>query len=384
MNYPNLISSKLPNTGTSIFAVMSKLATDCNAINLSQGFPDFNCDEELIALVNKYMKEGKNQYAPMAGLMTLREVIADKIASLHGTKYDPESEITITAGGTQAIYTAISAIIRDGDEVIIFEPAYDCYQPAIEMNGGTTIYLQLKAPTYSIDWNQVKKVITHRTRMIIINTPHNPTGSIMTAEDMRMLEKITQNTNIVIVSDEVYEHIIFDNQQHESVSRFPKLAERSYIISSFGKTFHTTGWKTGYCVAPKNLMAEFRKVHQFLVFCVNSPIQYALADYLKNKNNYINLNSFYQNKRDYFIKQIKNSKFEIIPCGGTYFQLLSYKKISKEKDTDYAIRLTKEFGVASVPISVFYHETIDNHVLRFCFAKKEETLDKAAEILNKI
>ncbi len=384
MNYPNLISSKLPNTGTSIFAVMSKLATDCNAINLSQGFPDFNCDEELIALVNKYMKEGKNQYAPMAGLMTLREVIADKIASLHGTKYDPESEITITAGGTQAIYTAISAIIRDGDEVIIFEPAYDCYQPAIEMNGGTTIYLQLKAPTYSIDWNQVKKVITHRTRMIIINTPHNPTGSIMTAEDMRMLEKITQNTNIVIVSDEVYEHIIFDNQQHESVSRFPKLAERSYIISSFGKTFHTTGWKTGYCVAPKNLMAEFRKVHQFLVFCVNSPIQYALADYLKNKNNYINLNSFYQNKRDYFIKQIKNSKFEIIPCGGTYFQLLSYKKLSKEKDTDYAIRLTKEFGVASVPISVFYHETIDNHVLRFCFAKKEETLDKAAEILNKI
>ena len=384
MNYPNLISSKLPNTGTSIFAVMSKLAADCNAINLSQGFPDFNCDEELIALVYKYMKEGKNQYAPMAGLISLREVIADKITSMHGTKYDPESEITITAGGTQAIYTAISAIIRDGDEVIIFEPAYDCYQPAIEMNGGTTVYLQLKAPTYSIDWNQVKKVITHRTRMIIINTPHNPTGSIMTADDMRMLEKITENTNIVIISDEVYEHIIFDNHQHESVSRFPKLAERSYIISSFGKTFHTTGWKTGYCVAPKNLMVEFRKVHQFLVFCVNSPIQYALADYLKDKNNYINLNSFYQNKRDYFIKQIKNSKFEIIPCGGTYFQLLSYKKLSKEKDTDYAIRLTKEFGIASVPISVFYHETIDNHVLRFCFAKKEETLDKAAEILNKI
>ena len=384
MNYPNLISSKLPNTGTSIFAVMSKLAADCNAINLSQGFPDFNCDEELIALVYKYMKEGKNQYAPMAGLISLREVIADKITSMHGTKYDPESEITITAGGTQAIYTAISAIIRDGDEVIIFEPAYDCYQPAIEMNGGTTVYLQLKAPTYSIDWNQVKKVITHRTRMIIINTPHNPTGSIMTADDMRMLEKITENTNIVIISDEVYEHIIFDNHQHESVSRFPKLAERSYIISSFGKTFHTTGWKTGYCVAPKNLMAEFRKVHQFLVFCVNSPIQYALADYLKDKNNYINLNSFYQNKRDYFIKQIKNSKFEIIPCGGTYFQLLSYKKLSKEKDTDYAMRLTKEFGIASVPISVFYHETIDNHVLRFCFAKKEETLDKAAEILNKI
>ena len=384
MNYPNLISSKLPNVGTTIFTIMSKLAADHNAINLSQGFPDFNCDEQLISLVNKYMMEGKNQYAPMAGLMPLREVIADKIQSIHGTKYDADSEITITAGGTQAIYTAISAIIRDGDEVIIFEPAYDCYQPAIEMNGGTTIYLQLKAPSYSIDWNQVKKVITHRTRMIIINTPHNPTGSIMTADDMRMLEKITDKTDIVIISDEVYEHIIFDNKQHESVSRFPKLAERSFIISSFGKTFHTTGWKMGYCVAPKNLMAEFRKVHQFLVFCVNSSIQYALADYLKDKNNYINLNSFYQNKRDYFVKKIKNSKFEIIPCGGTYFQLLSFKKLSTEKDTGYAIRLTKEFGIASVPISVFYHETIDNNVLRFCFAKKEETLDKAAEILNKI
>ncbi|MEI6488502.1 MAG: methionine aminotransferase [Bacteroidota bacterium] len=384
MQYPNLISSKLPNVGTTIFTVMSKLAADHNAINLSQGFPDFNCDEELIELVNKYMMEGKNQYAPMAGLMPLREVIADKIESIHGTKYDPETEITITAGGTQAIYTAISAIIRDGDEVIIFEPAYDCYQPAIEMNGGTTIYLQLKAPSYTIDWNEVKKVITHRTRMIIINTPHNPTGSIMTSDDMRMLEKITNNTDIVIISDEVYEHIIFDNQEHQSVSRFPKLAERSFIISSFGKTFHTTGWKTGYCVAPKNLMAEFRKVHQFLVFCVNSPIQYALADYLKQKKNYIGLNSFYQNKRDLFVKQIKNSRFEFTPCGGTYFQLLSYKKMSKEKDTEYAIRLTKEFGIASVPISVFYHETIDNHVLRFCFAKKEETLEKAAEILNKI
>lgn len=384
MNFPNLISSKLPNVGTTIFTIMSKLAADYNAINLSQGFPDFNCDEKLIELVNKHMMEGKNQYAPMAGLMPLREVIASKTEELHGAKYDAESEITITAGGTQAIYTAISAIIRDGDEVLIFEPAYDCYQPAIELNGGTTVYLQLKAPTYSIDWNQVKKVITHRTRMIIINTPHNPTGSIMTADDMRMLEKITENTNIVIISDEVYEHIIFDNAQHQSVSRFPKLAERSFIISSFGKTFHTTGWKMGYCIAPKNLMAEFRKVHQFLVFSVNTPIQYALTEYLKDKNNYINLSSFYQQKRDYFVKQIKNSRFDFTPCGGTYFQLLSYKKMSKEKDTDYAIRLTKEFGIASVPISVFYHETIDNNVLRFCVAKKEETLEKAAEILNKI
>lgn len=384
MKYPNLISSKLPNIGTTIFTVMSKLAADTNAINLSQGFPDFNCDEELISLVNKYMKEGKNQYAPMAGLPALREILSDKIESLHQTKYDAESEITITAGGTQAIYTAISSIIHEGDEVIIFEPAYDCYQPAIEMNGGKTIYLQLKAPNYTIDWNQVKKVINHRTRMIIINTPHNPTGSIMTKEDMQMLEKITKNTDIVIVSDEVYEHIIFDNQQHQSVSRFPKLAERSFIVSSFGKTFHTTGWKVGYCVAPKNLMAEFRKVHQFLVFCVNAPIQYALTEYLKDKNNYIGLNKFYQDKRDYFVKLLKNSKFEFTPSAGTYFQLLNYKKLSKEKDTDYAIRLTKEFGVASVPVSVFYHEPTDNHVLRFCFAKKEETLEKAAEILNKI
>ena len=384
MNFPNPISSKLPSAGTTIFTIMSKLASDCNAINLSQGFPDFNCDDKLIALVNKYMKEGKNQYAPMAGLMSLREIISEKIESLHQTKYNAETEITVTAGGTQAIYTAISAIVREGDEVIIFEPAYDCYQPAIEMNGGTTIYMQLKAPSYSIDWNQVKRVITHRTRMIIINTPHNPTGSIMTKDDMLMLEKITKNTNIVILSDEVYEHIIFDNQQHQSVSRFPVLAERSFIVSSFGKTFHTTGWKTGYCVAPKNLMAEFRKVHQFLVFCVNSPIQYALADYLKDKNNYTGLNTFYQDKRDCFVSLIKSSRFEIIPCGGTYFQLLSYKKMSIEKDTDYAIRLTKEFGIASVPISVFYHETTDNNVLRFCFAKKEETLEKAAAILNKI
>lgn len=384
MNYPNLISSKLPNVGTTIFTVMSKLAADTNAINLSQGFPDFNCDEDLIALVNKAMTDGRNQYAPMAGLPALREILSDKIESLHQTKYDAETEITITAGGTQAIYTAISAIIREGDEVIIFEPAYDCYQPAIEMNGGTTIYLQLKAPAYTIDWNQVKKVISHRTRMIIINTPHNPTGSIMTKEDMLMLEKITKNTDIVIISDEVYEHIIFDNQEHQSVSRFPKLAERSFIVSSFGKTFHTTGWKIGYCVAPKNLMAEFRKAHQFLVFCVNAPIQYALAEYLKDKSKYTGLNKFYQDKRDYFVKLIKGSKFEFTPSAGTYFQLLNYKKLSKEKDTDYAIRLTKEFGIASVPVSVFYHDPQDNLMLRFCFAKKEETLEKAAEILNKI
>lgn len=384
MNYPNSINSKLPNVGTTIFTVMSKLATDNNAINLSQGFPDFNCNEELIGLVNKYMLKGYNQYAPMAGLMSLREIIAEKTEDIYSAKYDPETEITITAGGTQAIFTAISAMIREGDEVIIFEPAYDCYKPAIELNGGKTIYLQLKAPLYSIDWEEVKKVINYRTKMIIINTPHNPTGSIMTAGDMAKLEKLTKGTDIVIVSDEVYEHIIFDGYEHQSVARFPKLAERSFIISSFGKTYHATGWKIGYCVAPKKLMAEFRKVHQFVVFCVNTPIQHALAEFLKNKKNYLGLGNFYQKKRDYFNKMIKNSNFKFEPASGTYFQLLNYSEISKEKDANFAVRLTKEFGIASIPVSMFYHHSTDNKMLRFCFAKKEETLEKAAEILNKI
>ncbi len=384
MNYPNLVNSKLPNVGTNIFTIMSKLAADNKAINLSQGFPDFACDPELVALINKNMTAGNNQYAPMAGLMSLREILAEKTEELYDAKYDPETEITITAGATQAIYTAISAVIREGDEVILFQPAYDCYQPAIELNGGKTIYLHLKAPKYTIDWDEVKKVINHRTKMIIINSPHNPTGSILTDKDMTSLEKLVENTDIIILSDEVYEHIIFDGEEHQSVARFPKLAQRSFIISSFGKTYHATGWKIGYCVAPKNLMAEFRKVHQFIVFCCNTPIQHALAEFLKKKNNYLDLGNFYQKKRDYFIKQIKGSKFELIPAAGTYFQLLNYKGISKEKDTDYAIKLTKEFGIASIPISVFYNTSVDNHVLRFCFAKKEETLEKAAEILCKI
>lgn len=384
MNYPNSINSKLPNVGTTIFTVMSKSATDNNAINLSQGFPDFSCNEELINLVHKYMLKGNNQYAPMAGLMSLREIIAEKTEELYSAKYDPELEITITAGATQAIFTAISSIIRDGDEVIIFEPAYDCYKPAIELNGGKTIYVQLKAPRYSIDWEEVKKLVNYRTKMILINTPHNPTGSIMTAGDMAKLEKLTKGTEIIIISDEVYEHIIFDGYEHQSVARFPKLAERSFIVSSFGKTFHATGWKIGYCVAPKKLMTEFRKVHQFIVFCCNTPLQYALAEFLKNKNNYLQLGSFYQKKRDFFISLIKDSKFKMEPSAGTYFQLLDYSEISKEKDTNFAMRLTKEFGIASIPISVFYHNLIDHKALRFCFAKKEETLEKAAEILNKL
>ena len=380
-HYPNLITSKLPAVGTSIFTVMSKLANDCNAINLSQGFPDFACSPELVKLVNQHMKAGQNQYAPMAGLPRLREAIAQKTQDLYSIAYDPETEITVTAGATQAIFTAIAAFVKEGDEVIIFEPAYDCYSPAIELNGGKPVYAQLKFPNYSIDWDEVKKLIKQKTRMIIICTPNNPSSNILTAADMQKLEKLTKNTDIIILSDEVYEHIIFDGFEHQSVARYPKLAERSFIVSSFGKTYHTTGWKMGYCLAPKNLMQEFRKAHQYIVFSANTPIQHAYADYLSNKEEYLNLGKFYQQKRDYFLELIKTSRFVPLPVSGSYFQLLKYNNITKEKDTDFAVRLTKEHGIASIPVSVFYHKPQDNKVLRFCFAKSNETLEKAAKIL---
>ncbi len=383
-DFSGTISTKLPRVGTTIFTVMSKLAQEHNAINLSQGFPDFDCPKELVDAVNAAMKAGNNQYPPMPGVMKLREMIAEKTEELYKTKYDPDTEITVTAGATQAIYTAIAATIREDDEVIIFEPAYDCYEPAIELAGGKTIYLQLKAPSYNIDWNEVKKLVNHHTRMIIINSPHNPTGAVLKADDMKQLEKITKNTDILILSDEVYEHIIFDGVTHESMAKYPNLANRSFIISSFGKTFHTTGWKIGYCVAPKQLMAEFRKVHQFLVFAVNSPMQFGIAEFLKNKKHYQDLGNFYQKKRDKFNKLIKGSRFTLIPSPGTYFQLLGYDGITKEKDTDYAIRMIKENGVASIPISVFYHKPVFDNMLRFCFAKKDETIERAAEILKKI
>lgn len=380
-HYPNLITSKLPAVGTSIFTVMSKLANDCNAINLSQGFPDFACSPELVKLVNQHMKAGQNQYAPMAGLPRLREAIAQKTQDLYSIAYDPETEITVTAGATQAIFTVIAAFVKEGDEVIIFEPAYDCYSPAIELNGGKPVYAQLKFPNYSIDWDEVKKLIKQKTRMIIICTPNNPSSNILTAADMQKLEKLTKNTDIIILSDEVYEHIIFDGFEHQSVARYPKLAERSFIVSSFGKTYHTTGWKMGYCLAPKNLMQEFRKAHQYIVFSANTPIQHAYADYLSNKEEYLNLGKFYQQKRDYFLELIKTSRFVPLPVSGSYFQLLKYNNITKEKDTDFAVRLTKEHGIASIPVSVFYHKPQDNKVLRFCFAKSNETLEKAAKIL---
>jgi len=377
-------NSKLPAVGTTIFTVMSALANKHNAINLSQGFPNFPSDSKLNNLVTQAMNSGANQYAPMAGLLELREEIAKKFDLLYKASYHPETEITVTSGATQAIFTAISAFISKDDEVIIFRPAYDCYEPTITLNGGKTVSIQLEAPNYSVNWENVTQKITDRTKMIIINTPQNPSGSIFKKEDMEQLEKLVANTNIIVLSDEVYEHIIFDREQHQSACLFPQLKERSFIVASFGKTFHNTGWKLGYACAPKELMTEFQKVHQFNVFCANHPMQKAIAEYLKEPNHYLELASFYQEKRDCFLKLIKNSRFKITPTKGTYFQVLDYSNISLENDVDFAKRLTKEHKLAAIPLSVFNENNLDNRVLRFCFAKTNETLEKAASIINSI
>jgi len=384
MEFSGSIKSKLPKSGTSIFAVMTALANEHQAINLAQGFPDFNVNPKLTELVNHYMKAGMNQYAPMPGVMKLRDKIAAKTEELYSAVYDPDKEITIVPGATHGIFAIISAMIKEGDEVIILEPCYDSYVPAIELNGGRAVYVELKQPDYRIDWNEVKKLINFHTKLIIINTPHNPSGSILSAQDMQKLEKLVKNTDIVIVSDEVYEHIIFDKVEHQSVARYPKLAERSFIVSSFGKTYHTTGWKMGYILAPSNLTVELRKAHQFIAFSTNTPIQYAVADYMDDKDAYMQLNAFYQEKRDYFRSLVKGSRFKLMPCQGSYFQLLQYSKITQEKDLDFAKRLTIEHKVASIPVSVFYQKQNDHNVLRFCFAKGNETLEKAAEKLLKI
>lgn len=383
-NFNGNIISKLPATGTSIFAIMSGLAREHNALNLSQGFPDFTISEELIKLVNENMLKGNNQYAPMPGIQILRERISEMFFDRYKVNYHPETEITITAGATQALFTAIEAFIRPGDEVIIFEPAYDSYGPAVRLQGGMVKYAQLHQPDYTIDWETLPSLISGSTRMIIINSPHNPTGSIIKSSDLKKLETLIKNRDIILMSDEVYEHLIFDNLKHESVCKYPSLATHSIVVGSFGKTFHATGWKCGFVLAPPNLTAEFRKVHQFVVFAVNTPVQYAIAEFLKNKDNYNNLSQFYQEKRDRFLDLIKTSRFTAIPAKGTYFQLLSYANISDEKELDFAVRLTKEHGIASVPVSPFYHNHTDNKMLRFCFAKTNETLEKAAEIICKI
>ncbi len=378
------LQSKLPQTGTTIFTVMSALAQQVGAINLSQGFPDFNTSPQLIKLVNTAMRKGHNQYAPMAGVPILRERIAAKTEKLYDAAYDPDSEITITAGGTQAIFTAITAVVHPNDEVIIFEPAFDCYAPAIKLMGGIVKSLELEPPDYQIPWDMVKRLINNKTRMIILNSPHNPTATILHKQDIDELSAIVKNQDILILSDEVYEHLIYDGETHHSMARYPELKQRSFVVASFGKPFHATGWKVGYCMAPAHLMNEFRKVHQFLVFSVNAPVQYAIAEYLKDENTYLSLPGFFQEKRDYFRKGLEQTRFKLLSCSGSYFQSVTYDDIADEKDSDFALRLTKDFGVAVIPISAFYTKGTDYHVLRFCFAKRQETLDKAVERLLRV
>lgn len=376
--------SKLPDVGTTIFTVMTNMANAHGAINLSQGFPNFDVDGALIAIVERQMREGKNQYAPMQGVMELRERIAHKAASLYGSRCGAEKNITITAGATEALFAAIMCVVEKGDEVIIFEPAYDSYSPAIQLAGGITVPLTMRFPDYSIDWNEVRDSINNKTKLIILNSPHNPSGAIITRKDIDALIDITRNTNILILSDEVYEHIVFDGFVHESMLRHEELAARSFTIGSLGKTYHATGWKVGYCIAPEYLTEEFRKVHQFLTFAVNTPVQYAYAEYMKQEETYLKVASFYERKRNLFLNLIRNSKFHPLPCRGTYFQMLDYSAITDESDVVFAERLVKEYKVAAIPPSVFYRSREDNHVLRFCFAKQDETLKKAAERLCSI
>ncbi|MEO0008517.1 MAG: hypothetical protein RJA20_2713 [Bacteroidota bacterium] len=378
------IDSKLPNVGTTIFTVMSGLANQAGAINLSQGFPNFNPAPGLQALVSSHIAAGDNQYSPMPGLMTLRERIAEKVEMLYGCSVNPDSEITITAGGTQAIFCAIGAFVRPGDEVILIEPCYDSYRPSVETMGGVPVICSLSAPDYRVDWQALKKLITPRTRMLCINTPQNPTGTILREGDMRELENMLRDTNVIVMSDEVYEHLIYDGEPHASVLRYPALYQRSLAIYSFGKTYHNTGWKTGYCVAPPELTKEFRKVHQFNMFSANHPMQAAFADFMRKKEEYLGLPEFYQRKRDIFLQAMSATRFRPLHCSGTYFQLFSYSDISDEPDLDFCKRLTTDFGVAAIPVSSFYSNLKDEKVIRLCFAKTEDILEKAGKLLERV
>lgn len=378
------IKSKLPTVGTNIFTVMSALATEHQAVNLGQGFPDYPMSEELVARVDEAMRKGFNQYVPMQGYAPLREAIAEKINLLYNNSVDPASQITITPGGTYAIYTALTTVLQPGDEVIIFEPGYDSYIPNVEINGAIPVRLNLHFPDYRIDWAEVRKKISPKTRMIMLNSPHNPTGAILTSDDIKELISIVRNTRILILSDEVYEHLVFDGAPHESMLRYPELMERSFVCFSFGKVYHCTGWKLGYCISSPALMEEFRKVHQFNCFSCHSPSQVALAGFLRNRDSYLSLGAEMQRKRDFFTELMKHTKFELLDSKGSYFICAKYDRISDEKDTDLAVRITKEFGVASIPVSAFYKDGTDNKVIRFCFAKKEETLERAVEKLVKL
>ncbi len=376
--------SKLPTVGTSIFTTMSALAQEHRAINLGQGFPDFPMSEELIDLVSKAMHDQFNQYAPMAGWLPLREAIAEKISFLYQRAVHPDTDITITPGGTYALYTAFTTILQPGDEVIVFEPAYDSYIPAIELNGAKAVRIALVHPDYHIDWNQVKAACTSRTRAILINTPHNPTGAVWSEQDIASLRSVVEGTDIIIISDEVYEHLIFDGYKHHSILRYPDLFSRSFVCFSFGKVYNCTGWKLGYAVAPSNLMQEFRKIHQFNCFSCHTPVQVALSTFLQQREPYVQLGPAMQERRDAFVSLLKDSRFDLLPSHGSYFILATYDRISQESDTDFAIRLTREAGVTTIPVSAFYADRQDNKVLRFCFAKKQETLEAAAARLRAV
>ena len=378
------IQSKLPQLELSIFAVISRLAEKHGAIDLSQGFPDFDCNPALSDLVVKFLKEGRNQYAPMPGILPLRTALAEKIQRLYRANYDPESEVTISAGATEALFAAITATVSSGDEVIIFEPYYDAYPPIVQFSGGKPVFIPLQPPDFRIPWNLVKQAISKRTRLIILNSPHNPTGSVLSKDDLAQLAGIVDGTSILIISDEVYEHITFDGHRHVSLASHSELRQRSFVISSFGKTYHTTGWKIGYCAAPKPLTAELRKIHQFITYTVNTPVQWAYAEFLRSDQSYFQLGHFYRQKRDRFAQALQSSGFELLNCNGTYFQLADYSNISKKHDMEFIKELIRQYGVAAIPLSPFYHQPSEQKIIRFCFAKKDETLTQAAERLCKI
>jgi methionine aminotransferase len=375
------MNSKLPEVGLTIFSEMTNLALTHNAINMSQGFPDFDTHPELKELVAQHIRAGHNQYAPMHGVAALRERIALKVRSLYGADYDPEAEITVTTGGTEAIYSAVTAVVHPGDEAIIVEPAYDCYAPIVRLSGGRPVYAKLTFPDYRMDWDAFRNRVSPRTRLVVLNFPHNPTGAVLNAADLDTLAEILRPTRALVLSDEVYEHIVFDGLHHQGMIGHPELRERSFVVGSFAKTYHTTGWKVGYCLAPRALTAELRKIHQYIVFSVNTPIQHAYADFMEDARRYLELPDFYQRKRDRFLELTRTSRFRPLPCHGTYYQMLSYAGISDEPETEFARRLTVDHGVAAIPPSVFYHQRDDHKVLRFCFAKREETLVAAAERL---